>query len=623
MDQIIVKSGKGEINLQKSRSLVGLKTDEGPDKLRDKDYVAEELHTNLGGFQIVKLNKNSETIDEKLDEVRTRDEVQLGTHVYYAEGGNRPMVPTGYLYITFQDGVSEEEQQTVLGEYFLELRERRTPVQVLAQVTAQSPNPVKTCYFLQQLSLVKTAEPDLDMPLDEYDFVGPTDDLLPNEWHLENNGFVVDANFRLKKGADAKVVDAWRRLGNLGSSQITIAIIDNGFDLAHPDLKDKVYKPWDLWNNTSTVLQGDARYTHGTPCASIAVAATNGRGIVGAAPGARFMPIHGTSYSVKTTEDMFDYCIRNGADVISCSWGTTDSRYSLSPVKEQALARAARQGRNGKGCVIVFAVGNDDLDYVNFYAAHPDVIAVAASTSQDSYATYSNRGREVSVCAPSNGDWPIIAARAWWDAGLENEVGNYKYWRDGRSRGDYYKHFGGTSSSTPLVAGICALVLSANPNLTAGEVKDILQKTADKIGSPSEYTNGHSPRYGYGRVNADRAVAEALRRKEQGAPVQPEVQENISSGQGLFRFDVTKQEPKGWGVQIGAFYDYGNVLIQTEKLQSLFKVPIIVNINELNGKTIYKVVIGNFADAQPARDLMDRVKAAGYSPFLRNLADFG
>ncbi|MEL7223177.1 MAG: S8 family serine peptidase, partial [Bacteroidota bacterium] len=252
------------------------------------------------------------------------------------------------------------------------------------------------------------------------------------------------------------------------------------------------------------------------------------------------------------------------------------------------------------------------------------VIAVSASTSQDSHANYANRGREVSVCAPSNGDWPIIAARASWDQGINWETGNFKFWRDGRDRGRNYKHFGGTSSSTPLVAGICALILSANPELTAREVKDILQKTADRIGHPSEYdSKGHSLKYGYGRVNADKAVAEAIRRRDANQPAPPvvETQDSVTSGRGLFRFDVRKQPAKGWGIQIGAFYEYGNVLIQAEKLQKQFGEPVIVSINELNGKTVYKVVVGDYATAAPARTLLSRVKAAGISSFLRKIAD--
>lgn len=619
MSKLTVKSGKGELTLKKSDSLVGLKRAQtrGVD---DPDYVEVEVFKNLGGFNVVSLKKDGDTIDKKLDEVREADEVEVGTHVYFAEGSNKPMIATGEIFIIFAEGVSEEEQRIVLEEYALELLERRSATRIVARVTAQSPNPLKVANALQAISLVKIAEPDLDVPLDEYAFAPPRDALLDHQWHLKNSGYVADVNFRLKKDADAKVVDAWNRLGNTGSNKVTIAVIDNGFDLSHPDLKGKVYKPFDLWNQSSELLQGDKRFTHGTPCASVAIASSNGSGMVGAAPRSRFMPISGTSFSLRATEQMFDYCVKHGADIISCSWGTTDPNFNLSAMKEAAITRAATKGRNGKGCIILFAVGNDDFDFVNFYSAHPDVIAIAACTSQDQHANYSNRGREVSVCAPSNGDWPILAARAWWDEGLSWESGNYKFWRDGRSRGKHYKHFGGTSSATPLVAGICALILSANPDLTAREVKEILQQTADKIGRPSEYSNGHSVKYGYGRVNADRAVAEALRRREVKKPP-VEVKEDITSGRGLFEFSVQKQKPKGYGVQIGAFAEYGNVLIQAEKLQKQFDEKIVVNINELNGKTVYKIVVGAFDSKNSAKSLAKRMKNAGVKGFIRNLKD--
>lgn len=619
MSKITVRSGKGEITVKKSAQFVGLKTKD-QDDIKEKSFVKDEVIPSLGGFKVVTLEQEGETVDQKLDEVRSREDVEVGTHVYYAEGSDKPMIPTGEVFIVFEDGVAKEEQQIVLEEFSLELVERRDASTIVVKVTANSPNPLKVAAALQKISLVKFAEPDLDMPLTEY-FTGPSDELIPHEWHLENNGYVVDVNFRLRKGADAKVVDAWRRLGNTGSSKVTVAVIDNGFDLNHPDLKGKVVKPYNVWNRNSNVPQGNPQYTHGTPCASVAIASSNGQGIVGAAPSARFMPVHGTSFSVRDTEEMFNYCIKNGADVISCSWGTTDSNFTLSPIKEQVIAKAAREGRNGKGCVICFAAGNEDLNYLNYYAAHPDVIAVGASTSQDTHANYSNRGSQLSVVAPSNGDWPIIAARASWDQGLSWESGNFKFWRDGRSRGANYKHFGGTSSSTPLVAGICALMLSANPDLTAKEVKEILQSTADKIGNSYEYSNGRSDKYGYGRVNADKAVAEALRRAEKPVVV-PVVAEKVSSGQGLFRFDVQKQEAAGYGVQIGAFYDYGNVLIQTEKLQRVFGQPVIVNINELNGKTVYKVVVGHSASRSGINTLLKQVQQGGYpGAFPRNLAD--
>lgn len=618
MSKLTIKSGQNELVLKKSKALVGLKTD-SRDNIEEKAFVEKEVYKNLGGFNVVSLNQDGQSVDDKLDEVRNRDDVEVGTHVYFAEGSDKPLVATGEVFIYFEDGVSEEEQKIVLEEYHLKLNERRSPNQIVAEVTAQSPNPIKVAALLQDISMVKLAEPDLDTLVDEY-LAPPSDELYNHQWHLANSGKVPDVNYLLKRGADAKVYDAWNRLGNEGASNIIIAVIDNGFDTSHPDLRTKVYRPYDLWNQSSELLQGDARFSHGTPCASVALAASNGRGMVGAAPNAMFMPVSGTSFGTRATEQMFDYCIENGADIISCSWGTTDSNFRLNTIKEEAIARAATKGRKGKGCIILFAAGNEDVNFVNFYAAHPDVIAVAASTSQDQHASYSNRGREVSVCAPSNGDWPIIAARAWWDQGLSNESGNYKYWRDGRNRGENYKHFGGTSSATPLVAGICALILSANPELTAKEVKEILQSTADKIGHPSEYTNGHSIKYGYGRVNADKAVAEALRRKE-NKEIPVEVEGSVTSGRGLFEFSVRKQAAQGWGVQIGAFAEYGNVLIAVEKLQRQFGEKVIVNINELNGKTVYKVVVGAFADKNNANTLYNRMKNDGVNGFVRSLED--
>ncbi len=619
MSKITVKCGKGQLHLEKSKSLVGLKTQESVET-KDQKFVEEQVLPSLGGFNVVSLKTEESDVDTKLDEVRKENVVEVGTHVYFAEGSNKPVIATGEIFIEFHDGVSEEEQSVVLEEFSLELVERRNELRIIAKVTPSSPNPLKVASALQNISLVEVAEPDIDIPLDEY-WTPPQDHLIPHQWHLKNDGDLPDVTYKLEEGADAKIVDAWNRLSSTGSKNVVVAVIDNGFDTSHPDLSAKIFKPFDIHSRTSNLPQNQG-YSHGTPCASVAIAANNGNGIVGAAPSAKFMPVNGTSFDIRDTERMFDYCIDNGADIISCSWGTTDSRFQLNSLKEEAIAKAARNGRKGKGCIILYAVGNDNLDYVNFYAAHPDVIAVAASTSKDRHAYYSNRGKEVSVCAPSNGDWPIIAARAWWDGGWSGEVGNFKYWTDGRSRGDRYKHFGGTSSATPLVAGVCALMLSANPDLTAKQVKDILQKTADKIGPSWEYSNGHSTKYGYGRVNADKAVAEALRLKESEAPPVTEVDEPVTSGRGLFKFDVRKQEPKGWGVQIGAFYEYGNVLIQVEKLQKKFGEEVIVNINELNGKTVYKVVVGAFATKAEAMSLRKIINNGGYpSAFQRNLAD--
>ena len=105
--------------------------------------------------------------------------------------------------------------------------------------------------------------------------------------------------------------------------------------MKHPDLIGNVVKPFDFWTQSSTLSQDGHGFTHGTPCAGVALARENARGIVGAAPNAKFMPLSGTSFDWRTTEDIFNYCTKNGADIISCSWGSTDPRFALNSIKKR------------------------------------------------------------------------------------------------------------------------------------------------------------------------------------------------------------------------------------------------------------------------------------------------
>jgi subtilisin family serine protease len=157
--------------------------------------------------------------------------------------------------------------------------------------------------------------------------------------------------------------------------------------------------------------------------------------------------------------------------------------------------------------VVVFAAGNENRDIddaqgrsVNGFAIHPNVIAVAASTSRDERSDYSNFGKAISVCAPSDG--------AGGHGVLTTDVTGDR----GYNQTDYAYDFGGTSSACPLVAGIAALVLTVAPSLRAEEVKDLLQRTARRIGVASDFdANGHSKQFGFGVVNAVDAVKNAVR----------------------------------------------------------------------------------------------------------------
>ena len=141
MSKITIKSGKGEITLRKSGRYVGLKSEKQKNLAQSKD-IKKEFLKNLGGFNIVRLDKQGKTLDERLDEVRKKKDIDVGTHVYYVEGrSHKPLVPTGEIYIIFQEGTSSEEQNLVLDEYQLNLVERRDKNRIVAKVTAKSPNP--------------------------------------------------------------------------------------------------------------------------------------------------------------------------------------------------------------------------------------------------------------------------------------------------------------------------------------------------------------------------------------------------------------------------------------------------------------------------------------------------
>jgi cell division protein FtsN len=150
--------------------------------------------------------------------------------------------------------------------------------------------------------------------------------------------------------------------------------------------------------------------------------------------------------------------------------------------------------------------------------------------------------------------------------------------------------------------------------LSAAEVKQILIQTADKIGRPEEYIAGHSRKYGYGRVNAERAVLEALRRRN-AAPPSPAGTIAPPSGVG------TTPPSTGWGVQVGAYASFDSASSQAKQLQTYFKQPTFIKSQSLNGQTVYKLLIGHFSDPRQATALQRQLQSAGVNGFAKNFAD--
>lgn len=522
MEQIELAYGDRTLTLTKSDTLVGVRPRPGvrrwaPQHTPPLRNAAPTSDGALGGFEVVRLEDDD--AEATLDATRAAPEVEAATHIYHTSDDGVPFVPTGQIYVEFAADATEEQMQALVQRHHLAVVKAEEERALVLRVTPHSSNPVKTAKALQASPFVTVAEPDLATPAQLHAFALPSDGLLGEQWHLRNTGRHRGTTLNFRAGADARVVEAWQQGGQLGSPEVIVAVIDDGFDLGHPEFggAEKVVAPWDfIRGNDRPLPDPNAGDWHGTACAGVAVGNADGGGIVGAAPGCRLMPVRMTmSLSDDAVVALFDYVRARGAWVVSCSWGPSARRYVLPHRQARAIERCAREGRGGRGCVICFAAGNEALDVddpagrtLNGFAAHPDVVAVAASTSMDEAASYSNFGQCISVCAPSSerGAWGITTADVrgtFARNGREREAGY--------APGAYTDTFGGTSSACPLVAGVCALLLSARPELTAAKVKAALERTARRIGDPADYDGrGHAPRFGFGCVDAAAALEGVL-----------------------------------------------------------------------------------------------------------------
>ena len=324
------------------------------------------------------------------------------------------------------------------------------------------------------------------------------DPLSCRQWSLNNIG-----QNGGRENADVDAPEAWET--TTGDSDITVAVIDEGVDLGHPDLSANLVAGYDATDQPTGDTQGGQEPgsddAHGTCCAGIiAAVAGNGIGITGVAPGVRIMPVR-IAYSASgwwVTSDAWiadgiTWAWQNGADVLSNSWGGG----SPSDTIKNAIRNAKNNGRNSLGCVVLFASGNDN-GKVSYPAKLKEVIAVGALSPCDQRKSPkscdgefwwgSNKGTQLDVAAP----------------GVQIPTTDISG-EDGYEEGDYTLSFNGTSSACPLAAGVVALMLSVNPDLTQKKVKKKLYKSCDDIGAP-----GRDNGTGHGRVNARKAVLKAM-----------------------------------------------------------------------------------------------------------------
>jgi len=279
-----------------------------------------------------------------------------------------------------------------------------------------------------------------------------------------------------------------------GSPEVIIAVLDTGVDLTHEDLQAGIWtNPGEIpdngidddgngfvddvhgWNFAQNNNNPSDDFWHGTHVAGIAAARTNnGKGIAGTAGGATIMPVKvfpPPPNVIGTYEDLIRgiiYATDNGARVINMSLGAT----SYSRGEEAAVDYASSHG-----VVVVAAAGNSWHENYHYPAAHAHAIAVAATDARDQIAGFSTWGDFVDIAAPGVSIWSTVP-------------------------GNTYGMGSGTSMATPHVAGLAALILSLNPGLSPAEVRALIENNADDLGAP-----GWDPHYGYGRINARRALA--------------------------------------------------------------------------------------------------------------------
>lgn len=343
----------------------------------------------------------------------------------------------------------------------------------------------------------------------------------PLQWHLKRtiiNGRVIDQHINVE--------EAWKYTFGAG---VTIAVIDDGFDLTHPEFAGRIIHPRDVSAETDDPSPKNADDTHGMAVAGIALAAGLKDGACGVAPESKLMPIRLRNGLGSMAEvNAFKWAVDKGADIIVVPWGPSDGNWwdpgdalhqrktPMPDATRLAIEYALKNGRGGKGCVILVAAGNGNENMVNDgYASHPSLIAVGSANDSGTRAVYSDYGENLWLVMPSGDyEWKPFKHPKPVSEGLRTTD---RRGQEGYSSEDYINSFSGTTGALPQASGVVALMLAVNPNLSWQEVKEILKNSCDKVDAKGgKYDkNGHSIYYGYGRLNAGKAVANAINYKKQ------------------------------------------------------------------------------------------------------------
>ncbi len=356
----------------------------------------------------------------------------------------------------------------------------------------------------------------------------PNDPLFRYQWFLSNTGQSGGAI-----GSDINVLPVWPDYTGKG---VRVAIVDNGTQLDHPDLAANIdlAASWDAVRNVPGGGPIATTDDHGTPVAGlVAEVANNGIGGSGVAPDATLLAYRISLGAGKTNADSstiaFQKALEHQADVVNNSWGAGQAFVNNINDPAQApffsaLYALGTEGRGGKGSIILFANGNDGAERydgnLDNYKNDRHVIAVGAVDDAGVRASYSTPGANLLVSAPAGASTFQSDERPSNGVLSTDRTGSDGYNKLAGVAGDYAYAFNGTSAATPIVSGVVALMLQANPNLGYRDVQEILAHSARFIDVGGiEWVRTHpsagvwnggdalfSRNYGFGEVDAHGAV---------------------------------------------------------------------------------------------------------------------
>lgn len=403
---------------------------------------------------------------------------------------------TNRLYVNLKNQSDQQLLYSFAELHDLEVLGKDTFIDSWYTLTCNTENPFNALEFaniFQESGLFASAEPEFLL----YDLQSSNDTYYNDQWGMNNTGQHGDEY----TGIDINIEDAWEISTGEG---VNVAVYDSGFEINHPDLIDNVLG---LGFNVMNGVESSYTYgKHGTACAGIIGAvADNEIGIAGVAPNTNLISI--SVYFSYATNQMigsgFEWAYNNNVDIISNSWGG----FAPSDYLKNRIDKLLNEGRNGKGIIIVFATGNDD-SFVQYPAKYNDkILAVGAIDITTNRAGFSNYSEELDIMAPGD---RIPTTDRQGETGYNSET-----FIDDYENSDYTGFFDGTSAACPHVAGVAALILSINPDLTNVQVNNIIELTAQKIGeydyaeTTSRPNGGWNIEMGYGLLDAHAATVAA------------------------------------------------------------------------------------------------------------------